>query len=240
MASQKSKNGKKVIKLKQPKEMIYYVIIETSKQRDKFIKRVERICRSSMEYKDYIQFLKDNVGLDSCLFFMYVSNEKGNGKRVRVEMHHEPLTLYDYVSIVLAKYEKEGLPYNDLLIADEVMKAHAENAVGIIPLSTTCHQVIHSGRLFVPLNFVYGNYKQFLEDYDQYVDDSIYDKIDQKLEKTRNLTPESFDMLRKEFKYYEVEGYEDLEKLESIPEKEEVQREISEEEANDALQRIVA
>lgn len=234
-------NPKKVIKLKKPKEMLYYVIIETSKQRDKFIKRVERICRSSMEYKDYIQFLKDNIGLDSCLFFMYVSNEKtGSGKRVRVELHHEPLTLYDYVSIVVTKFEKEGLPYNDLLIADEVMKAHAENGVGIIPLSKTCHEVIHnSNKLFIPLNFVYGNYKQFLEEYDQYVDDEIYDKIEAKLEKTKTLTPESFDALKKEFRYYEVEGYEELEKIE-VSNTADEPLEIDEQEAEEALQKIVA
>ena len=236
--------NKKVVKMTKMPDLQNFVILETSKQKDKFIKRVERICRSSMEYKDYIRFLKDNVGLDSCLFFKYVSNEKGDGKRVRIEMHHEPLTLYDYVSIVLAKYEKEGIPYNDLLIADEVMNIHAENGVGIVPLSVTAHQVVHSSadndnkKLFVPINMVYGDYKSFMEKYDEYIDDAIYEKIERKVEQTKELTPESFDALTKQFTYYEVEGYDEIQPLESV--EEETPVEIDEEQANKTLQQIMA
>ena len=59
----------KKIKMNTPQKMEYYVSIQTDKERNKYIDRIEKIIRSSMEYKDYIAFLKENVGLDSCIFF---------------------------------------------------------------------------------------------------------------------------------------------------------------------------
>ena len=46
--------------------------------------------------------------------------------------------------------------------------------------------------------------------------DELYDKLERKLEMTSKLTPESFDALVAEFKYYDVEGQEDIEKLELV------------------------
>lgn len=202
----------KNIKLTAPNSMEYHVSINNDKEKHKYISRIERLVRSSLEYRDYINFLKENVGLDSCIFFQHVGG--GNKRsRVSVEMHHEPFTLYDIVKAVLDKYQEEGLPLNDLNIADEVMKLHYENKVGLVPLSKTAHQIIHnSTKLFVPLNMVYGQYSQFLEEYDPYVED-LYDKLQKKMDLTKNLTKESFDAIKKQFTYLEVNGFKDIEKM---------------------------
>jgi hypothetical protein len=215
MAKQKSEFVKN-IKLTVPESMEYYNILTTDKDRDKFVKRVERIVRSSMEYRDYIQFLRDNVGLDSCIFFQNISNGKMNRHgKVSIEMHHEPFTLYDIVSTVLRKYQDEGLPINDLNIADEVMKLHYENKVGLVPLSKTAHEIIHnSTKLMVPINMCYGNYSDFLTEYEPYISDEMYEKLERKMDMTSKLTPESFEAITKEFKYLDIEGVEDVEKME--------------------------
>lgn len=205
----KNSENIKHVKMATPQKMEYYVSVQTDKERKKFIDRVERIIRSSLEYKDYIGFLKENVGLDSCIFFQNVSQGKKKS-HISLEMHHEPLTLYDYVDIVLSKYQYEGLPINDLDIADEVMKIHYENKVGLVPLSKTAHEMVHnSEKLSVPLNMCYGNYSKFLDEYDQYVPDEIYNKIEKKMETTEKLTPESFDAIMKEFTYLDVNGFEE-------------------------------
>lgn len=202
-----------------PEPMEYIVNIETSKDRNKFIKRVEKIIRSSQEYKDYIQFLKEHLDLNKCIFFQNVTSEKGNGKRGRVsiELHHEPFTLYDYVAVVLSRFEEDGLPINDLLIADEVLELHYSNQVGLVPLSKTMHQVIHnSEKLLVPLNMVYGNYSEFLDKYEPYIIgelEELYNKLERKLDMTKNLTPESFEAIKKEFEYLEVDGFAAVEKM---------------------------
>lgn len=215
-----AKKGKKKsefvreIELATPIDMEYSVNIENDKERHKFINRVEKIVRSSTEYRDYIQFLKEHIGLDRCIFFQQVSG-KEKGKHITIEMHHEPLTLYDIVNIVLEKYIQEGLEINDLLIADEVLELHYANQVGLVPLSKTIHEIIHnSEKLMVPLNMCYGEYTRFLEAYDPYIDDSIYDKLERKADMTKKLTPESFDAIKKEFTYLDIDGVEDTERME--------------------------
>ena len=139
------------------------VKLSTGKERKKFIKTVERIVRSSMEYRDYTSFLKENINMDHCAFFENISCK--TDKKAKIEIHHEPLTLYDLVTIVLAKYEDEGLPLNDLYIADEVLELHYMNMVGLIPLSITLHKMVHnSDKLPIPLSFCYGEYNKLLEE----------------------------------------------------------------------------
>ena len=219
MAKNKSEFVKN-IKMTKPNSMEYYTDISTPKARRKFIERVKKIVRSSMEYRDYIQFLKENVGLDSCVFWKNVTGGDKH-KRISIQMHHEPFTLEDYVNVVLTKYEEEGLPLNDLLIADEVLELHYENLVGLVPVSKTAHQLIHNTeKLFVPLNMVYGNYAEFLEKYDPYIeklyeayDVDLYAKLERKMDMTANLTDETFEAIKKQFTYLDVDGVEDVEKV---------------------------
>ena len=205
------------IKLHAPREMEYYVPMEKQKDKVKFVSRIERIIRGSMEYRDYIKFLKENVGLDSCIFFQNITKDPENirGKHVTLEIHHEPLTLFDIVMAVVNKYEEEGLAMNALLIADEVMELHYANKVGLVPVSKTAHELIHNtNKLFVPLNFVYGEYSQFMDEYYEYIDDDVFSKVKEKVEKTKNIDKETFDALTKEFIEYDVEGYDDINKFE--------------------------
>lgn len=196
-----------------PSSMEYYVPLSNDKEKHKFISRVEKVIRSSMEYRDYINFLKEHVGLDSCVFFQHVGGSNAKKNHISVEMHHEPFTLYDIVMVVLQKYIDQGLPINDLMIADEVMELHYANKVGLVPLSKTAHQIVHnSTKLLIPLNVVYGQYSEFLNEYE--IPDELYEKLERKIEMTKKLTPESFDAIQKEFTYLEIQGVEDIEKME--------------------------
>ena len=83
-----------------------------------------------------------------------------------------------------------------------------------MPLSKTMHQMVHnSEKLLVPLNMCYGEYSKFLEEYDIFVDDQLYEKLDKKMKMTEELTPESFDAIKKEFTYINVKDFEDIEKI---------------------------
>lgn len=204
----------KRIKTVIPEDMQYSPIINNEKDKVKFIKRCEKIIRSSMEYRDYITFLKENIDMDRCAFFKNVSSE--DTKRVKIEIHHEPFTLYDYVAVVVDKFQTEGFPLNDLSISDEVMELHYNNKVGLIPLSVTIHKAVHnSNKIVIPLNMVYGDYAGFLSspEYESYVDD-LYDKLESKINATKNLTEESFDALKKQFMYIEMDDVPAVEKQE--------------------------
>lgn len=212
------KNHLSVLELGLPEEMQYSVVFRNAKDKDKFIKRTEQIIRSSMEYRDYIVFLRENVDMTKCAFFNAVSNEQG--KRIRIEIHHAPFTLYDYVKAVVERFESEGLPLNDLLIANEVMELHYNNQVGLIPLSKTIHEMVHnSDKIPIPLNMIYGDYRSFLAS-DKYSSleqiDYLYDKLEIEIAKTKAITPETFDAIKKEFKYINIEDAAPVEKRELI------------------------
>ena len=202
----------KRIKTVIPEEMEYNPIINNEKDKVKFIKRCEKIIRASNEYKEYILFLKDHIDMDKCAFFQNVSSK--DSKRIKIEIHHEPFTLYDYVEVVVDRFMTEGLPLYDLMISDEVMELHYLNLVGLIPLSKTIHEVVHnSTKIVIPLNMVYGDYSSFLSDdkYESYVED-LYDKLESKINATKNLTKDNFDALTKQFTYIEMEDVPAVEK----------------------------
>ncbi|MBR6908108.1 hypothetical protein IKN40_06625 [bacterium] len=207
--------AKKTKKLSKLQHVDYYVDLDTDKQKIKFIKRIEGIVRSSMEYRDYIRFCKDNMDMSSCIFLSNVSQDKSRGrKRISVELHHEPFTLMDIVWTVVNRYEEEGLPYNDLLIADEVLELHYLNMVGLVPLSKTMHQVVHnSDKIKIPLYVVYGVYSDFVEKYGDYMEPELFDKLEKKVNFTKSVTKEDFDAIQKEFTYLEIDGVEDIQKL---------------------------
>lgn len=193
----------------------YRVPLETTKERRKCIERIKGLVRSSMEYKDYIFYLKQFAQFDRCAFYQQLSSSNPASK-AKIEAHHGPLTIDDVCAIVLQKYIDEGMEINELLIAEEVLELHYRNMVGLTPLSKTVHQVItNSDKVFVPVYMYYGNWMEFLDEYSEYVDEKYFDKIEEAIERTRGLTEEDFDALRVQFIYLDVDGQSPAELIES-------------------------
>jgi hypothetical protein len=198
-----------------PEDMEYSVSLNTDRDKEKYIHRVEQVVRSSMEYRDYIAYLKEYVDMGKCAFFNSVENSQGS--KVRIEIHHEPLTLYDIVKVVLNKYLDEAIPLNDLYIADEVMQIHYQNQVGLIPLSKSIHQIVHnSDEIVIPLILVFGDYQSFLTEYEDYIDEDIYDKIERKINETKKIKQDMIDKLTPSYVYVDVDGF-------SLPKKVEIE-----------------
>lgn len=198
-----------VVVMKDVPEMEYHTSVATDAEKDRLVKRIERIVRSSGEYRDYIAFLRQNIGMDACAFFNNVSRK--TNRKVRIEVHHTPLTLYDITKIVLEKYIQTGEEIDDLLIAEEVTKIHYNNRVGLIPLSKTLHEVVHnSDKLTIPMYMIFGNYTKFLREYEEYWKDdkSIITKLELLKKRTKELNDSSFDVLKEKFTYIKVDGFE--------------------------------
>lgn len=194
-------------KIKKPKEYEYNLPLKTTNDKNRIIKRIERIVRSSMEYRDYIQFLRDYMNMKSCAFFQGITNDGAENKKVRIEVHHEPFTLRDYVETVLTKCMETGMPVNEMYIADEVMQLHYQNQVGLIPLSKTMHQVVHkSNKVKIPLHMIYGDYGKFLKDYENYISDDLIEKLERKISESKAIKEDSFSSIEKKFTYLEVDG----------------------------------
>jgi hypothetical protein len=177
--------------------------------------------------------------MDNCVFLANISQDKSRGrKRISIELHHEPFTLMDIVWTVVNKYEQEGLPYNDLLISDEVLEMHYANMVGLVPLSKTMHQMVHnSDKVKIPLYVVYGQYSEFIEKYGDYMEPELMDKLERKIEFTKNVTKEDFDAIQKQFTYLEIDGVDDIEKLD-VEDDEEVK--YSKDEEKELIEKAIA
>jgi hypothetical protein len=100
----------------------------------------------------------------------------------------------------------------------EVMFVHYSLMVGLIPLSETVHELVHTQYLFVPTNKVYGYYKAFVQTYYNYIDPELLDKLDE-LEKltiagTYNDTYKQ--VLEKKYITIDMEGDNQFEKLHEL------------------------
>ena len=186
------------------------------KDREKYIVDLERHVRSSFEYRQMVQYLRDYMNMNSCAFIPNISNE--TSRRVRIEIHHSPFTLRDICCVILNKRMKNGEMLTIESVGYEVMFVHYSLMVGLIPLSETVHELVHTQYLFVPTNKVYGYYKAFVHTYYNYIDPELLDKLDE-LEKltiagTYNDTYKQ--VLEKKYITIDMEGNNQFEKLHEL------------------------
>ena len=186
------------------------------KDREKYIVDLERHVRSSFEYRQMVQYLREYMNMNSCAFIPNISNE--TSRRVRIEIHHSPFTLRDICCVILNKRMKNGEMLTIESVGYEVMFVHYSLMVGLIPLSETVHELVHTQYLFVPTNKVYGYYKAFVQTYYNYIDPELLDKLDE-LEKltiagTYNDTYRQ--VLEKKYITIDMEGNNQFEKLHEL------------------------
>ena len=155
-------------------------ILEDEKDYKKFIDDVERTCRRSFEYRNFIRYIRDNMNMSRCSFLSEVTNE--DTYDIKIEIHHYPFTLRDICEIVFKKreYYNESLTVN--MVAKEVMSLHYKLVVGLIPLSETVHELAHSGRLFIPIDKILGRYNLFVDYYEPFCRPEQLDAL-QRIEK---------------------------------------------------------
>jgi hypothetical protein len=157
-----------LIKISNVPEFDYSVYdTEDEKGYEKYIKIVEQQVRRSYEYKAFIKYARDNMGMNKCSFLKNVSNEETFD--IKIEIHHYPFSLRDICDIVYRKrvYYSESISVQ--MVAKEVMELHYKLMVGLIPLSETVHKLFHNGRLFIPVDKVVGRYNLFVDYYKPFI-----------------------------------------------------------------------
>lgn len=147
--------------------------LENEKERNILIKNIERLVRTSIEYRKYIRFLRTNMNITKCTFHPDVNVEIL--KKTKIEFHHYPFTLYEIVDTVIEKQSKINPIINPFDVAEEVMQLHFDLKVGLVPLSKTLHELVHSGKKFINLKYVKGNYLKFISSYNGYINNNLID-----------------------------------------------------------------
>ena len=152
-----------------------------------FIKGIEKAVRNNDRYKKYINYLKKEVKLNKCQVLKNITDEDAD-----IEMHHGPIfTLFDICAIVLEYFILKKWKISTFRVADQVLKEHQNNRIQVVMVSTTVHQEIHNGDIFINYHQAWGDMNAFLRKYsiamsdeyreqlNRYVDRSlIYDSTD--------------------------------------------------------------
>jgi len=141
----------------------------------KFIKNCEKLIRSSIEYKMWRSYLIDVLKINSCFITHETMDE------CKLEIHHHLPSLYAVVKSIVNKKISNKEPFATFDICTEAIELHYMNKIGFIPVITNIHEKIHNGSLKVPIHLVQGDYKYFIDNYMQYLDDDDVDTINERL-----------------------------------------------------------
>ena len=139
----------------------------------KFVSELEKSVRGSFEYQQYVQYLRTAFNMNSCAFYRNVTNAVN--PKIKIHIHHDPITLYDMCLVVFRKRQTNGEDIDEESIAKEVMWNHYNGFVGLIPLSETAHELVHNSYLFIPSTHVFGEWKSFVEMYKPFF---TFDQLD--------------------------------------------------------------
>lgn len=185
-----------------------------------YIADLERIVRNSFEYRWLINFLKKTEGMDVCSILNNVTSR--DNTKVRIEIHHSPLTLYDICATVVKKrqHNNEDIEINS--VAEEVLWLHYVGWVGLIPLSETVHNMVHNQYIFIPTNVVRGNYQAFINSYYNYISPDILDCIDAAEQATKDYNNKQMEIFNSHRIYVNANG------SYTLPRREEVQQTVKE------------
>lgn len=149
---------------------------EDEKTRTRFINDIEKIIRTSMEYRNFIRYLKTDRMMHYCTIFNKLPEEIMDD--IKVEMHHFPITLYDMVDTLLTKHLNIGKDFTRLSIAHEIMLDHYSGMVGLVPLTVTAHQLSHSGLSILTKDSIIGNYNAWMQKNFEFMDVGVLRKIE--------------------------------------------------------------
>lgn len=200
-----SNDGQTILEMKSAPyfDKMPYDLLE-EKSFKKYISDLERSVRNSFEYRELIAYLKNTEGMDVCSFLDNVTSR--DNTKIKIEIHHSPLTLYDICLAVFRKRQQRKESTNLEAVAQEVMYLHYIGWVGLIPLSATVHDMVHNQYLFVPTDRVRGNYKAFVDNYYNFIDPDTLDSLDAAEDATREYNNKQMELFNNHKIYLNVDG----------------------------------
>ena len=200
-----SNDGQTILEMKSAPyfDKMPYDLLE-EKSFKKYISDLERSVRNSFEYRELIAYLKNTEGMDVCSFLDNVTSR--DNTKVKIEIHHSPLTLSDICLAVFRKRQQRKESTNLEAVAQEIMYLHYIGWVGLIPLSATVHDMVHNQYLFVPTDRVRGNYKAFVDNYYNFRDPDTLDSLDAAEDATREYNNKQMELFNNHKIYLNVDG----------------------------------
>lgn len=157
-----------------------------------FVKGIEKMVRNNDRYKKYINFLKKEVKLNRCQVLKNITDEDAS-----IEMHHGPVfTLFDICSIVLEYFIIKKWKISTLRVADAVLDEHQKNRIQVVMVSTTVHEEIHNGDIFINIHQAYGDLKAFLKKYSDAINDEYREQLNRYIDRSLLHDSTDFNILK--------------------------------------------
>lgn len=145
-----------------------------------FVKGIEKAVRNNDRYKKYINYLKKEVKLDRCQVLKNVTDEDA-----KIEMHHGPIfTLFDICAIVLEYFLLKQWKISTLRVADVVLDEHQKNRIQVVMVSTTVHENIHNGDIFINYKQAWGDFNAFTRKYKDAISDEYRSQINRYVDRS--------------------------------------------------------
>ncbi|MFW9871762.1 MAG: hypothetical protein ACFFG0_01585 [Candidatus Thorarchaeota archaeon] len=141
----------------------------------KFIKNCELLVRRCNEYNLWRNYIIDILQINECM----ITHESID--QVTIDVHHHIPSLYTLVASLINKKLDEEQSFCSFDIAQEAIELHFKNRIGYVTLLKSMHEKFHNGHLTIPISFVKGNYKHYLENFSRYLDEPDLDKIQSRL-----------------------------------------------------------
>jgi hypothetical protein len=141
----------------------------------KFIRNCESLVRKCNEYKLWRNYIIDVLQINTCM----ITHESID--QVTVDVHHHIPSLYTLISALINKKIENTEDFCSFDIAHEAIELHFKNKIGYATLISSIHEKFHNGYLTIPISFIKGDYKYFLDNYSKFLDDPDIETIQSRL-----------------------------------------------------------
>ncbi len=147
---------------------------ESESDYKKFVKGCERLVRSCTEYRHWKRYIIDVLQINKCM----ITQEKIDD--VTIEVHHHLPSMYVLVCGLVNKCIEKNDDFCSFDIAQQAIDLHFQNKIGYVTLLRSMHEKFHNGKLGIPIGFVKGDYKFFINNFSKYLDEGDLEKIEER------------------------------------------------------------
>jgi len=141
----------------------------------KFIRNCEAGVRRCLEYRHWKRYIIDVLQINECM----ITHEKISD--LTIEVHHHIPSMYVLVSALVNRQIENNEEFCTFDICQEAIGLHFQNKIGYVTLIKSMHEKFHNGKLGIPINFVKGDYRYFIQNFRKYMDEADLETIDDRL-----------------------------------------------------------
>jgi len=141
----------------------------------KFIRNCEGGIRRCIEYRHWKRYIIDVLQINKCM----ITHEKISD--LSIEVHHHLPSMYVLVAALVNRCIESNKEFCSFDICQESISLHFQNKIGYVTLIKSMHEKFHNGKLGIPIAFVKGDYRYFINNFRKYMDEVDLETIDDRL-----------------------------------------------------------